>query len=298
MTRRGLEIRVGAAVVIAGVILVVGTMWFQKFQLMEKRYHFYATFTEVGGLVSGDPIVIDGVEAGRVHAVRLAPGRVVAEMAVREGVELPVDSYISLKSIGIMGERFVAISQGQSGVFIAPGDSMAGTFLMGLSEVMGSMGDVINDIALTAKDLREVAQLLAAEGRLKETMDNLANTSSDLRSITAENRPRLNRAISRFEHAAAMMDSLVAGHYDQMDSSLTAVSRSGYRLEAAVANFDSASTDLKEITTALKNGEGTLGKLMSDDELIKRLESSIGGLDSLIMDIRMNPGRYVTFELF
>ena len=49
MTRRGLEIRVGIVVVIAVVVLVLGVMWLQRFQLVENRYGIYVRFSEVGG---------------------------------------------------------------------------------------------------------------------------------------------------------------------------------------------------------------------------------------------------------
>jgi phospholipid/cholesterol/gamma-HCH transport system substrate-binding protein len=126
MTGRGLEIRVGAVVILAALVAVIGTMWFQKFQLAEKRYSFFVLFNEVGGLVSGDPIQVNGVERGRVEAVSLMPGRVVAQMAVREGVEIPLDSRIALKSIGIMGERFVAITLGDSSLVISRSDGLGG----------------------------------------------------------------------------------------------------------------------------------------------------------------------------
>ena len=51
---------------LAALIAVIGTMWFQKFQLAEKRYPFFVRFDEVGGLVNSDPIQINGVERGDV----------------------------------------------------------------------------------------------------------------------------------------------------------------------------------------------------------------------------------------
>jgi phospholipid/cholesterol/gamma-HCH transport system substrate-binding protein len=58
------------------------------------------------------------------------------------------------------------------------------------------------------------------------------------------------------------------------------------------------SKDLKEITARLRAGEGTAGRLLNDDELIKRLESTVAEMDTLMEDIRKNPGRYVKFSLF
>jgi phospholipid/cholesterol/gamma-HCH transport system substrate-binding protein len=298
MTRGGLEVRVGLTVVIAAAILVIGTMWFQRFQLTDARWSFFVRFDEIGGLVSGDPIMVNGVERGRVEGVSLLPNQVVVEMAVTEGVELPRDSRIDLKSIGIMGERFVAITQGTSPRRLAPGDTTGGNFLMGMSEVMGSAGTILDEVAQTSRNLKEILEMLNEDGRLRETMGNLADASARMRDIADHNEPRLANAIDRFENVATMMDSLVSSHYASVDSSLESFGRSGRRMESAVSNLEAVSGDLREITTALKDGEGTMGRLLTDEDLAVKLENAIAGLDSLVADIKRHPGRYVTFSLF
>jgi phospholipid/cholesterol/gamma-HCH transport system substrate-binding protein len=298
VTSRGLEIRVGAVVVVAAVIAVIGTMWFQKFQLVEKRYSFYVEFNEVGGLVTGDPIYVNGVERGRVATLSLETDRVVVEMAVREGVAIPRDSEVALKSVGIMGERFVAIRQGTSTTFVAPGDTLSGQFLMGLSEVMGSAGSILGEVETTARHLREIAEILSAGGKLEEGVGDFAATSRNLREMTEGNRARLDRALTGFEHSATMLDSLMTRNYAALDSSLAALGRAGGSAEIAADNLADISKDLKEITARLRAGEGTAGRLLNDDALIERLESTVAEMDSLMEDIRNNPGRYVKFSLF
>jgi phospholipid/cholesterol/gamma-HCH transport system substrate-binding protein len=273
-------------------------MWFQQFKLAEKRWSFFVRFDQVGGLVVGDPVYVNGVESGRVEHVDLRTNKVNVRMGVREGVVIPEDSRVTLKSIGIMGERFVAITQGGSAGALSPGDTTTGTFLMGLSEVMGTAGSIMDEIAETSRNLREVLEMLNQEGKLDETMSNLAEVSHRLRDITDENQPKLTDAISRFEHVASMMDSLVSAHYSSVDSSLAAFGRSGSKAEVAVENLESVSSDLRDITEALRDGKGTMGRLLNDEEMAIKIESAIAGLDSLIEDIKLHPGRYVTFELF
>lgn len=298
MTSRGLEIRVGALVVVAALIAVIGTMWFQKFQVAEKRYSFFVRFDEVGGLVDGDPVQINGVDRGRVVAVTLMPGNVVVEMAVREGVGIPLDSQISLKSVGMMGERFVAIVQGDSSVAISPGDTVDGAFLMGLSEVMGAAGGVLGDVEATTRHLREIAVSLSGDGRLQEGVEDFAQTSKNLRGMTERNQGRLDRALIRFEHSATMLDSLMETRYASIDSSLAAIGRAGGKAETTFDNLAEVSKDLREITAKLRAGEGSAGRLLNDDTFITRLESTVTQLDSLVADIQKNPGRYVKFSLF
>jgi len=289
MTRRGLEIRVGAVVLLGALVAVIGTMWFQKFQVSEKRYSFFARFFEVGGLVAGDPIQVNGVERGRVNAVTLQPDHVVAEMAIREGVEIPLDSRIALKSIGIMGERFVSIMKGDSSVAISPGDTVNGDFLMGLSEVMGSAGGIMQDVRVTTKHLRDIMVSIEGDGRLEGSIEDLAVASRNLRGMTERNQGRLDNALIRFERSATMLDSLIATRYAGIDSSLEAIARVGGKAEVTIDNLAEVSKDLREITAKLRAGEGSAGRLLNDDTFITRLESTVTELDSLVADIKRNP---------
>jgi phospholipid/cholesterol/gamma-HCH transport system substrate-binding protein len=298
MTRRGLEIRVGLVVVIASVILVLGVMWFQKFKLIEKRYQFYVRFDEVGGLQVNDVIYLNGVEGGQVDAVELGGGKVVVEMGVRDGLEVPVDSHVSLKSVGIMGERFVSVTLGSSPQVVASGDTIDGDFLMGLSEVMAEAGSIFSELRETSTTLREILDGFTQDGKLQSGVDNLAKASGDLRKIVAESSPKVARTIAGMERVSARLDSLVSMHYASMDSSLAGFGRTGQKMDVVAEDLGRASADLREITERLRQGQGSLGKLLADDQFIDHLNATITELDSLITDIKLRPGRYVRFELF
>jgi phospholipid/cholesterol/gamma-HCH transport system substrate-binding protein len=273
-------------------------MWFQKFKLVEKRYSFFTRFDEVGGLDSGDPIVVNGVEKGRVQSISLGNREVIVEMGIKEGVMIPRDSRIVLKSIGIMGERFVAVTHGESALSIAPGDTIDGQFLMGLSEVMGAAGAILDELAETSRSLHDILDGFARDGKLQASVDNLAATSETIRALTTDNKPRLDDAIAGFQRVSSRMDSLLENHYASMDSSMTSFGRAGGKVETAVENLSRASSNLKEITEKLQSGEGSLGKLLADDELVDKLNATITDLDSLVNDILLHPGRYVTLKLF
>jgi phospholipid/cholesterol/gamma-HCH transport system substrate-binding protein len=116
--------------------------------------------------------------------------------------------------------------------------------------------------------------------------------------MTEGNRARLDRAIARFERSASMLDSLLTGHYAQIDSSLGAIGRAGGKFEVTVDNLAVVSDDLKDITAKLRDGKGSAGRLINDDTLILRLEATTASLDTLLKDLREHPGRYVKFSLF
>jgi phospholipid/cholesterol/gamma-HCH transport system substrate-binding protein len=298
MTSRGLEIRVGAVVLLAAIILVVGTMWFQRFQIAEKRYDFFVRFTEVGGLIQGDPVFVNGVERGRVENVDLLGRQVVVEMAVRQNVEIPVDSRVSLQAVGIMGERQVTIRLGVSDQAVAPGDTLDGALLMGLGEVMGKAGDIIDEVEGALANLRDVTAALNEDNKLRDGINDFAATGKNLRQMTDSNKGRFDTSMENFEKATTRLDKLMSDHYAELDSSFAALGRAGVHVEASVEHLSAISEDLKHISANLRAGKGSAGRLLSDDTLVHRMEAASASLDSLLKDMRENPGRYVKFSLF
>lgn len=283
---------------LASIIVIVGIMWFQRFKLVEKRYHFYATFPDVGGLTKDDPIMINGVERGRVANVALAGRGVVVELGIRENVLFPKDSKIFLRSIGIMGERFVAIQSGLSSESVQPGDTLAGALDAGMSEVMGEAGQILDEAIAATAHLREILGIVLEEGRIEETMKNFRDVSEGLRTVAGSDESSLQTAIRRFEHMTAMLDSLIGSRYASLDSSLQSFGRAGGKLDTTLDNLSSVSSDLKMLTERINSGEGTLGKLIADDSLAVELDKTVKDLDALINDIKMHPGRYLSIRLF
>lgn len=298
MTGKGLEIRVGGAVVMAALVAIIGTMWFQKFQLAEKRYNVFVKFTDVGGLLEGDPILVNGVEGGRVGKIDLLDRLVVIEMGVRQGIVIPKDSRISLAAVGFMGERQVTITRGTSGTNIAPNDTVSGELLMGMGDVMGEAGDAMDDVKATIKNLRELTDAINKDGKLREGITDFAATGKDLRDMTDENRARLNRSLANLDRSTAQLAKLLDSHYADIDSSLTAFGKAGREVNNTVAHLTEISDNLKTISTNLKDGKGSAGRLLTDQTLVLRLESATASLDTLLKDMREHPNRYVKFSLF
>jgi phospholipid/cholesterol/gamma-HCH transport system substrate-binding protein len=298
MKGRGLEIRVGAVVLLAAVVLVVGTMWFQRFAVAEKRYSFFARFKDVGGLIAGDPIFINGVERGKVKRVDLQLNLVVVEMAVRQGVAVPKDSKVSLQAVGIMGERNVTIMRGTASQAIAPGDTIDGELLMGLGEVMGRTGEIIDEVDAAIENLRDVTEALNRDGKLKDGIADFAATGKSARQMTEENRVRINRTLDNLDRSTAQLTKLLDTHYADIDSSLTAFGKAGREVQNTVEHLTEISDNLKQISTNLKDGKGSAGRLLTDQTLVLRMESATAALDTLLKDMKAHPNKYVKFSLF
>ena len=88
-----------------------------------NTYLVQARFTNIGGLNPGSNVVIAGVSVGRVETVRLNPAdySAIAELRLRQSVQLPADTIASIKTTGLIGDKFVALAPGGDSRMLAAG---------------------------------------------------------------------------------------------------------------------------------------------------------------------------------
>ncbi len=122
MKKKGIELTVGVFVLIG----ILSLSWL-SFKLGKKEllgggyYSVYADFESISGLRKNGEIEIAGVVIGRINGVALADGMARVEMKIRDGIELPEDTIVSVKSRGLIGDKIISISLGGSAELIPPG---------------------------------------------------------------------------------------------------------------------------------------------------------------------------------
>ncbi len=128
MRKFDLEFTVGLFI-IAGIICLgylsikLGSMEV----LGNKGYELYAFFSNSGGLKTGSSVMIAGVDVGRVKTITLEDYQARVVMGVHEGVKIQEDAIASVKTKGLIGEKFIEITPGGSDKIIPPGERIRET---------------------------------------------------------------------------------------------------------------------------------------------------------------------------
>ncbi len=142
MTQRSLETMIGAIV----IAIAIGFVWFAYKTTNEtgiSGYEVTAVFSRVDGINPGSDVRLSGIKIGTVSALTLNPKtyEAVAQLSIKNGVELPVDSSIKITSSGILGSAYLSISPGGSNRMIPPGGRISNT--QGSVDLMGLIGRMI-----------------------------------------------------------------------------------------------------------------------------------------------------------
>ncbi len=128
MTRGNLELVVGIFVLAGLACLAYLAIHLGKMEIIGSGYQVVATFDNVSGLKQGATVEVAGVDVGRVEAIQLSPGdRARVILRLEQGLTLNDDAIASIRTKGIIGDKFVKLSPGSSGKVIQPGGTIHDT---------------------------------------------------------------------------------------------------------------------------------------------------------------------------
>lgn len=305
MKTRNQEVVLGAIVFVAAVFVVVGVVWLsERFAGAAGGYRLHVAFDTVAGLQRGNHVTIRGVKAGKVLGIQLRGGRLegrrpVVTIGFASIRELPTDSKVLLKSNGILGDKVIEVEVGTSSRSFDDGDSLKGISSGSLevltdnaaemsSHVNRAFGDVLSPHNLdrigriltqmdsTTANLR--AFLDGNQGSMSRAIDDLAATSSEAHGLVGENREALGLAVGDFRKTMGR---------------LAVVSEN---MEASSASLKGMLTDLETITRQVRDGKGTLGRLVTDDGAYRNFQQTMASVDSLVEAIKRDPARYLNIK--
>jgi phospholipid/cholesterol/gamma-HCH transport system substrate-binding protein len=291
MEGKSTDVKVGITVILAAIILILGILWIGEFRLSRKWASYVVYFDEVGGLSSGDPVTISGLKMGKVNTISREEGRVMTELLIEEEVVLREDCSVEIRSIGLMGEKFIYIMPGAGGDALAPGAVIEGAYKAGLPEVVAGIGDVMDDMRSA---VRSFSKIMAAEGSdytLGQSIEKLNSVSEEILRLLRENRDDIRSTTRSMKSVSENLDEIIG---DRKGSLVSAIDR----LSSAAGRLDSLTITLQEVVESVERGEGTLGMLIKEKHLYEEIEGALDSLKSLVNDIREHPERYIKIEIF
>jgi phospholipid/cholesterol/gamma-HCH transport system substrate-binding protein len=301
MSERKLQIQVGLLFILSIALLVFGVLWFKEFTVGEAYYPLRVGFPNTSGLVKGDAVEVSGVPSGKVDDITFENQRALVTLKIVREVALYPGTRVAIRNVGIMGQKVVAIDPGPAeGDPLVPGTILRGTYESGLPQLMGDLSGTLDAVERLATRLDTV---LAEFGdtdfeRVRRTLDHAERMTGELAGVLEENRDDLKEAVDNLSAGAREMRAALDGRGEQVGEILDAAGGTATRLDSTLVRLDDSMGRVDRILGELEAGEGTAGKLLSDEALYERLVTAVAEAESLMADLRANPRRYFKVSLF
>ena len=286
-----IEIKVGTVVIMAIVILLYGIIWVKEYKINVEHYAYSCLFPEVGTLDVGDPVGVLGVEKGEVKKIELEGNNVLVTIYLTKDVILKDDVKFIVMNVGLMGERFIAIWPGESEKALDLNVPVMGKYDTGIPEVMGMMGDAIVEVRNLVAQLEGTFGESGKAEEIRQIIDALHELTHNTNRFFTANKDNMEKAMSDISETTSKMRTFLDSNTVGMETAIDNFAEASVKL-------NELSTDIKELAERINNGEGTLGRTLSDDSLYFDLRQTISNLDSLITDFKEHPKKYVHLSIF
>jgi phospholipid/cholesterol/gamma-HCH transport system substrate-binding protein len=292
----GKEAKVGFFVLLGLISFVVVLFWMTDPATLRGRYLIVTTVEDAGGVRGGDPVQMQGVNIGRVHGFEMVgPGRVDITLEIEGAWTIPQGSRTVFGEAGLFGGRTLVIERGQSSAMIQPGDTLGGESGSG----GGLLGSVDQLSAQAGSVLSAMDSLLSPTtiGNVQGSARELEHLLTELSAVTREQRATIADLTASLSRAASGLETAAGAGPDVARAAARADSAMAV-LAATTENIDAATASLRSVLARMDAGEGTLGRLSTDDSLYVNLNEAVQSINALVQDLQANPNRYINVSIF
>lgn len=296
-SRNNIEFRVGIVVLACLILVAMSVYWLQGYKLERNSQIIKVRFDDAGALSVGDQVTVSGILKGKVQNLGLAEGGVIVELRVWKDVVLKKDAIITIKNMGVMGERFVAIQPGRDTALLDPSITVQGQYDTGLPEVMGLLGEMITELRDMVSSLKRTVASDSSLAKFNATISNFELVSASLERSVVRNEDKFKESAENFVSASRRMNQLVHRNAGLIDSSSSRIDRSTARLDTFTFQLDTIAASARKFASMLENENGTLPLLMQDRRLYDDLRKTASSLDELVADIREHPKKYINIKV-
>lgn len=296
------EIKTGI-IVIGGILLfILGFSYLKSAPLFDDSIILYAVYPNVGGLQSGTQVSINGLGVGKVQNIGFKDetGNLIVTFSVGNEFRFSRNSTAELYDTGIIGGKGIQIKPVFDGAPVAKsGDTLTSSSRPGLTELVQQK--------LTPLQSKVEAAVANADSLLMNVNDVLDDRT---RQSLRESISGMSAIVGSFRQSAAALNTLLENNQTELDSSIANIhnittnfsklsdSIATAGLSKTMMNLDSTIQNLDRLLSTIESGEGSLGKLVHDEELYNNLTEASRELDLLLQDFRLNPKRYVNVSVF
>lgn len=252
------EMKVGIVVFFAiaflgGLVFVSGGTRFRQY-----GYSFGIVFPDAMGLDAGAPVLVSGVESGKVDAIELMDNGVMVKVSVKKHIVIPSDSRFQIDTGGLLGEPRVKVTRGIAYCNLIHGDVVPGTIPPSFDQILGDIRQSLSDVQGTFTNINLF-------------LGTLSDAANDFKSFSLEGRDQIKRAGDSIVSLSSKLDSVVDENRESLSVSLRTLSAVLENFRKVMAQFDKDGTSGRDLRqTVVRIGEAA----KSVEELADRVEEA------------------------
>jgi phospholipid/cholesterol/gamma-HCH transport system substrate-binding protein len=283
--KESIESRLGIFFALAVVLALIILEYLGSFGFLQRGNHLHALFKNVQDLKIGDAVKMAGVHVGRVENIVLTNGFADVTMIMNSEADVKTDSKASISFTGLMSQNYVAIDFGTPG---AP-KVEDGTILQTTEQP--DLGELFTKLDKVATGVENLTRSFSGEkidtflgpltDFIKDNRTNLTATIANIRTVS-----------DRIAQGQGTVGKLIneSTLYVSVQNAISNLQSVGGDVKNVAADAHTLLTNANQVVTDARTGQGTLGKLLTDDSFYVQANAAMSNLHSILMKIDRGQG--------
>lgn len=297
------EVKIALTAIVAAALLFFIINFFKGINLFSPTNHYVVRFDNVAGLTVSAPVYANGYPVGTVRSISYdyaSRDRVMVDVELDDEMRIPAGTRAELASQMLGGVTMSLILGPNPADVLSPGDTVEGGVHQGAIEKLEAMMPVIETMVPKIDSILTNINRLTGDPALAATLQNAAALTADLRTTTRQLNTLMENDVpeltAHLNQIGANVETL-SGNLAQVDVKGT-VDNVNATLRDAQGFVQTMNSLTQNLDSKMRADDNSLGLLLSDRQLYDNLNSTVRSADSLLIDLRQHPKRYVHFSLF
>ena len=291
------ELTIGFCVVVALFALFLGINFLKGINIFKAATYYYATYTNAAGLQVSAPVMLNGYKVGQVREINYEYdnlGHVKAELSVDRALKLPKGTMAVIEQ-DLLGTATVVLHPTAATTFEEVGATLKSETASGMMEaVQQKLMPNLEGLFVQVDSLVRSLNVLASNPALTTSVNRLdaitLHIERTLKTINASMKslpPVMNNVNDISDNLKVMSGALA-----ELSSDLKELP-----IDTTMQNVAALSANLKTLSESLNRTDSSLGLITHDRALYDNLNNCAASLDSLLIDVKRNPKRYISIKL-
>ncbi|WP_443701891.1 MlaD family protein [Prevotella sp.] len=289
------EVRIAIVAIVGLVVLFLGMNFLKGLDLFSTDNRYYISFRDISGLSSSSPIYADGYKVGVVRGIVYDYSQskdIIVEADINKDMRIPKGSSAEIVSDLMGNVKVNLLLASNPRERVNPGETIVGGINDGAMGQMKDLIPVVQDMLPKLDSILASVNLLLQDPAIANSLHNVETVTGNLTVSTR----RLNTLLGTLN---SRMPGLLAKADGVMDNAQVVTSNlSKVDVEGTMSKVNATLDNVQAFTDQLNNNTGSLGLLMRDPNLYYNLNATVKSADSLLIDLKSHPKRYVHFSVF
>ncbi len=238
-----------------------------------EHVEYQTRLEDASGILEKTPIKVAGINAGKIKKIELVDNKALITFEILEKIKVAKGAILRIKSVGLLGDKFIDLDlKNAQGDRLAEGAEIPAQGGEGLDEILKEVKEIATTIKESLRDEK-------GNNMVKQIISNIKDVSATLKRIADQNEEKINNIVSDVEAIASQL-AFETDRY-QKDSLMADLSKVGPILD----KVDATVSDLKIIVNDVKEGKGTVGKLLRDDAVVDQVSQTLSSVNRLVSRI-------------